>query len=671
MTHAWSIVRTLEEFQAFVSQLDRTRVVAADVETYKNRPNQSNAMLLGLALTGHTPAGEHLSAYIAFHSYNRKAKFFQQFCQPSSEITTFLRSVKLVGWNVPYDKMWIDSKFEMDTEWEADGRILWHLQALQFPDTIITKGGTQKVEPRGYGLKLAQKLILKWRDTNDDALDAHVRMLGGRLDNGDHYMADLDVLAHYACLDTLSTILCYEKLKPFIDRENYSWFANRTLSYAVLLNKASTQGIPVDARQLREAHTLYNNKREEAATQLIKDCEYEITIIENDWKEAKLATYKTERGRETYLAAPERWRRFNPSSGDQRALLIHTMLKFPITARTETGKPKTDRATLASISHPAARTLVSYSEYKKVAEQAETYLKHADNSRIYTSYDVCGTVSGRLAGFRPSVLNMPFSEVDVMKSFHVEEGYVGIHADLASIEPCVLAHYSEDPTLLKVYKHGAGDIYLDLGLDVFLEMEELRQKYNSLAPITSAVKEEFKDVRSVCKIIHLAVSYTGTHVTVAKNLTQAGFPTSKGQAMQLVSRYWSKFAVVKAFNYKIQELYDERGYIRNLTGRIIRVPTIYKKDLMNRLVQSSAHDILILWVLNIVEMFNSNKVDWKFHLPDIHDSASFMIKKGQEELARQCYLDALELVKTQVHMSVPIKCEVKYYTTLAGLKGND
>jgi DNA polymerase-1 len=259
----------------------------------------------------------------------------------------------------------------------------------------------------------------------------------------------------------------------------------------------------------------------------------------------------------------------------------------------------------------------------------------------------------------------------VMSAFKVIPEYIGIHADLAAIEPCVLAHYSEDPGLLKVYREGKGDIYLDLALEIFPENIELKKEYDPNVEVKSQIKEKFKDVRAVCKIIHLAVSYTGTMVTVAKNLSKAGYPTSRGQAMSLVKRYWTKFKQVKAFDTRLQELYTERGHIRNLVGRIIQVPDIYKKDLMNRLIQSSAHDILRLWVTLIIREFEMNGVIWRHWLPDLHDSTTFMVREDQAELAGKCYLMALQKVKHEVQLSVPLKCELKFNKTLAGIKGHE
>lgn len=653
------LITTLEGFRDFASLLAKDSVLAADVETYRTRPTHPKSLLLGLALSGKDQAGDILSAYISFNHYNKLTNQFETNLPLSREIGNFVTSRQLVGWNVPFDKMWIDHYFQVDTKWKADGRILWHLQNNDY--TI-----------RGFGLKLAQKRLLNWEEANDTALEANVKTYGGKLSEGDHYLADLSILSHYACLDTHATLAAYGKLTTFIDYHDYWWFADEILQYAIMLNQASTEGLPVDVPELMRAAASYKKKREDAAEVINKICYREIGAMEEAWKVKRLVGYKTMRGRINFLEKQRLQRRFNPASSHQRALLVHGMLALPVNEKTPTGLAKTDRANLSIVQHDVAKPLVEYSEYKKIYEATQTYLGHVeDTGHLHTNYDVCGTVSGRLSGFRPSVLNMPFSEREVMHAFIPVPGYRGIHADLASIEPCVLAHYSEDPTLLKVYKEGKGDIYLDLALDIFPDRLDLRENYDPNSNSFSAAKARFKDLRDVCKTIHLAVSYTGTHVTVGKNLTKQGYPTDKNKAMQLVSRYWRKFAHVKEFNSRLQELYDRRGFVRNLVGRVIQVPDIYKKDLMNRLVQSSAHDILRLWVTEIVNEFKHSGVEWKHWLPDLHDSTTFMVKAGQEELAKLCYLKALDVVKQKVNLSVPLKCELKFMDTLAGVKDNE
>ena len=637
-------------------------IVACDTETYKTRPTQKDARLLGLSLSWVGAQGP-VAVYIPKFVYSHKSRMW---CLASElfefELPGLLRRHKFVGWNASYDRTWLDYEFEdfrYKTQWAADGRILWHLS-------------NQDESIRGFGLKLAQTKLLGWPSTNEEALERNVRAKGGSLANGDHYLADLPVLAHYATLDTVSTMQAYLHLKPFFDKHNYWDFANKLMQYSFLLKEASDLGVKCDLDKLKEARDYFASAREQSGVSLRAECVEELALIENGWRTEKVESLKTANGRANFLSSPARWSRFNPGSSQQRAHLLHTVLKFPVLERTPTGQPKTSRDLIENINHPAAKHLASYSENKKNNETCETYIGAWSEGRLHPGYDICATVSGRLGGFVPYLLNAPFSEPRIMGAFSVDPGYVGVHADLTAVEPCITGAYSEDENLLKVYRDGKGDIYLDLALELFPDREDLRADYDPNGPApTAAIKEKYKVIRAICKIIHLAVGYTGSYITICKNLNKAGFPTTPSEARVLVARYWQKFAEVKEFTKKLKAVYLQQGHIRNLMGRIIHVDPRFIKDLLNRLVQSSGHDILVEWVMRIHQELNAAELDWKPMLIDIHDATGVMVKEGQQEAVKSIFLSTLEGLNNELNLGVRIRAEAKFFHSLAGLKGDE
>lgn len=633
-------------------------IVACDTETYKTDPKQTDARLLGLSLSWEESGGP-VSCYIPMQSYSQGRWITQNSDSVWKHLGDFIATRKLVGWNAAFDRTWLDTVWGFKTNWIADGRIMWHLSNT---DESI----------RGFGLKLAQKKLLGWTETNEEALERNVQAKGGSLKNGDHYLADLEVLAHYAQLDTLSTLLCYKALSPFFDQHNYWFMSKRILDYSFLLKDATDLGVKCDLSKLEEASSHFTSARQDSERSLRAECAVELAQIEEGWRTEKYRMYSKMANAQSFLCSPEKWKRFNPASSLQRALLLHQVLELPVNERTPTGKPKTDRDTIGSLRHPAAKHLTAYSESKKLQEMTASFITHCRDGRVHPGYNVCATVSGRLGGFSPYLLNAPFSESKIMSAFSVEEGYVGVHADLTAIEPCVTAAYSEDPNLLKVYRDGKGDIYLDLALDLFPDRIDLKREYNPDAPPPSAaLKEKYKQLRGVCKIIHLAVGYTGSYFTVAKNLNKAGFPTSEAEARILVARYWTKFAKVKQFNKKLQALYEEKGLIRNLMGRIIRVDPAYRKDTLNRLVQSSGHDILMAWVFAITERCSQDAIKWLPLVPDIHDSVTLQVPQADAERTLHIYTDTLRELNEILKLGVSIRAETKLCKTLAGLKGEE
>lgn len=655
MEHSGRIITKVEDLLLLNQQLPE--LVAADTETYKTLPTERDARLLGLSLSWEGAKGLQ-SAYIPIWVY-RQGQWINNASEAILEqIRAILKHRRLIGWNAAYDRAWLDFSLGITTTWKADGRLMWHL-------------ANKDESIRGFGLKLAQKRLLGWVESNDEPLKRNVEAKGGRLDRGDHYLADLPVLAHYAQLDTLSTLLAYKELSLFFDAHDYWHMADKMLKYSFLIKESSDLGVLTDLPKLEEAESFYLQLQEDATMALKQTCAGEIRHIEEGWAKERAKEYKVAANGERFLANPEKWKRFNPGSADQRILLLHYVLKLPVQGTTKkTGRPKSDRSSISMLQHPAAEHLTKHSEAKKLAEMSRSFIECYKDGRIHPGYNLCATVSGRLGGFAPYLLNAPFTESRIMSAFSVEEGYIGVHADLTAIEPCVTAAYSEDPYLLKVYRDSKGDIYLDLALELFPERKDLASEYDPNGPPpVSALKEKYKDLRGVCKIIHLAVGYTGTYKTVSINLTKAGFPTDDQDARVLVSRYWKKFSRVKQFDKKLQAVIKKQGHLRNIMGRIIHVDERFRKDTLNRLVQSSGHDILVEWVFRIVSKLNSRGIDWKPLILDVHDSVTVQVRKGQEELTKAVFNDTLNELNDDLKLGVKIRCDMKTCTSLAGLKG--
>jgi DNA polymerase I-like protein with 3'-5' exonuclease and polymerase domains len=317
-------------------------------------------------------------------------------------------------------------------------------------------------------------------------------------------------------------------------------------------------------------------------------------------------------------------------------------------------------------------TLEAYLKYEKANTLSTNftgpYLESVRDSRLHPGFNICGTVSYRLSGFKPYLLNAPFDEKAVLRHLRCDKGFVGVHADLSAIEPTITAHYSEDSSLLKVFRDGLGDIYLDLALELFPNDRNLHEGYNPNVPITEAVKKQFSKQRKVAKVIQLAVAYTGTGHTVSKNLSKDGIPTTVDEGERLVSAYWRKFHRVAEFNNRLRELNRTQGYLRNVIGRIIRVPNPEYKDIPNRFIQSSAHDVLVLWVLEIYRLCEVRGIKIKPIILDCHDSSSNQCPADQGASLQGVYVEALRTINKELNLCVTVKAEIKTFLTLAGLK---
>lgn len=643
----------MQEFIEITRKWDS--VIACDIETHPS-------CILGVSLAS-LNTGEAI--YIPLRVYDKTTNTFLEYADKSlsSSLGNWLTDYRLVGHNFTYDKTHLDKQYGVNTKWIADTRIMWHLASAP-------------AGPRPYGLKDAQVEILGMQEKGSVELKHNIKLNGGKGDGSDMHLADLEVLAKYAALDAYSTIQLYSALSPFFERHDYWWMLEQMMQYNLLLQRNTDEGVLVDVEGLEKAHNRLLRTKEAAKKRFYKELENEIRSLERDWADRRIAEYKRESNKTWYENHPEKWERFNLNSDAHKRELFFEKLGHTPLAFTEGGKPSVDGDSIKRLSGNFVEAYLKYEKANTLSTNfsgpyLSSVIRSVYGNRLHPGFNICGTVSYRLSGFKPYLLNAPFDEKAILKNFKCDEGYIGVHADLSAIEPTVTAHYSEDPSLLKVFRDGLGDIYLDLALELFKTDKELHYGYNPNIPITAEIKERFAKQRKVAKVIQLAVQYTGTKHTVSKNLTKEGIPTTVEQADEYVKAYWRKFDAVRKFNYQLREVNRKNGYLRNITGRIIRVPDPEYKDLPNRFVQSSAHDILILWVLSIYGRCKEEGIKIKPVLLDCHDSTSNQVPKEQAERLRQIYASTLDVLNKELGLCVKIKAESKFFTTLAGLKNEE
>lgn len=642
---AWEIVTTEQRFAQIVSKW-HTGPLACDTETHPD-------YLLGVALSDGKAA-----IYVPVNEYDKSTKLFT--ASPNQKwLTDFLQSRKLVGHNFTYDKTQIKRHLGIDTEWTADTRIMWHLASAPSG-------------PRPYGLKDAQIEVLGYVSKGDVELSANVKKYGGSLRKGEHYLADTYILAKYACLDVLSTYQLYVHLYPFFKAHDYWHMLCTMMEYNTLLETNTQEGVEVDVVGLQKAHERLLAVKEAASKRFHKELKDVIGSLERDWADRKAALYKREYNKTRYLSHPEEWKKFNLNSDKDKRELFYDKLGYAVLETTESGQPSVGGDVVKRFPGSFVEAYLKYEHANTLTSNfSGPYLDSVKDGRLHPGFNICGTVSYRLSGFKPYLLNAPFDERSILKNLKCSEGHVGVHADLSAIEPTITAHYSEDPSLLKVFRDGLGDIYLDLALELFPNDKELHNVYSPNVPIRAEVKRQLARQRKVAKFIQLAVQYTGTGHTVSKNLSKEGIPTTVWEANRYVNAYWTKFAAVANWEAKLRELNRREGLLRNAVGRIIRVPDPNYKDLSNRFIQSSAHDVLVLWVLRIYRLCSERGIDIKPVLLDCHDSTSNQVPVEQEGALRETYVDALAQVNAELGLAVTIKMEMKRFTSLAGLKGEE
>lgn len=149
----------------------------------------------------------------------------------------------------------------------------------------------------------------------------------------------------------------------------------------------------------------------------------------------------------------------NPDSGPQlgawleKTLDARTLKAWP---KTSAGQLKTDAEVIASIDHPAIRTL---QRYKVLAKNISTYGEgfaahiHPLTGRIHADFQIAGTRGGRFRCRNPNVQNPPRDSA-FRSLFKAPEGYQLVVADYSQVELRIAAILANDKVMLDAYARG-------------------------------------------------------------------------------------------------------------------------------------------------------------------------------------------------------------------------
>lgn len=182
----------------------------------------------------------------------------------------------------------------------------------------------------------------------------------------------------YACRDADATLRVYRKMLPMIREYGLEFILGIDLSALPVIQEMMDTGFALNIDHLKELSAEYAGKMGEVAKEA-----------------AEIAGHP-----------------FNPGSSDQVANVVYTELKFPVTRKTDTGKPSTDDRELKKINHPVVKPILKYRQIAKNKDSfadalLERAVQHDGHYRIHTTLKATRTETGRLSSSDPNLQAMP------------------------------------------------------------------------------------------------------------------------------------------------------------------------------------------------------------------------------------------------------------------------
>ncbi len=258
---------------------------------------------------------------------------------------------------------------------------------------------------------------------------------------------------------------------------------------------------------------------------------------------------------------------FNINSPRQLGEVLFERLRLPHGRKTKTGY-STDSAVLEKLAayHDLPATVIAH---RNLAKLKSTYvdklaaLINPASGRVHTSFNQAVTATGRLSSSNPNLQNIPIRTPEGRRlrgAFIAAPGHFFLAADYSQIDLRVLAHYSQDPSLLAAFKAGE-DIHARTAAEIFRVSPAL------ISP----------QMRRVAKTINFGIVYGMSAFGLAEQLK-----ISRKEAQVFIDRYFELYQGVKQFMAGIVEQAREQGQVTTLLNRRRPLPEIKSSNKMRR-----------------------------------------------------------------------------------------
>lgn len=429
----------------------------------------------------------------------------------------------------------------------------------------------------------------------------------------------IEEASKYACEDAVATYRLYYRLEKELSEQNCSHLLSlaKDLEFPMIITLASmeNEGICIDT-------AFFEELRVNATSQI-----------------ASLSS-------QIYQIAGED---FNLNSPQQLAHILFQKLGLQGSKQVKGGY-STEEKVLEKLkdTHEIIPLVLQYREASKLRNTYIDPLLKLVNSekKIFTSFLQTGTATGRLSSKSPNLQNIPVrSEAGkkIRQGFIAQEGNVLLSIDYSQIELRLLAHFSEDPTLIEAFLQDK-DIHAETSLKIFGTDEK----------------------RSVAKSINFGLIYGMGSKKLSETLK-----ISLAEAKKYIESYFDSFPTVKSYLKAQEETILSNGYAQTLLGhrRYFDFDNAtefqksnYLREGINSIFQGSAADLIKMAMNKIFALIENSSTKM---LIQVHDELIFELPKdGAEQKAEE-----IATIMNEIYsLKVPLKCGFSIGKNWAELK---
>ncbi|MGD0368951.1 MAG: DNA polymerase I [Acidobacteriaceae bacterium] len=342
--------------------------------------------------------------------------------------------------------------------------------------------------------------------------------------------------------------------------------------------------------------------------------------------------------------------RFNINSPKQLGDVLFNKMGLPRPLKYGKGKViSTAQDVLEELAahNDVPRLVLEYRQLTKLkSNYADSLPLLADSEgRVHTTFNQVGTATGRLSSTNPNLQNIPIrTELgrEIRAAFIAAPGCVLLSADYSQIELRLLAHFSQDPLLVRAYQTGQ-DIHTLTAAEVFGVPAETMSK----------------ETRNRAKAVNFGIVYGISPFGLAAQLG-----IEQHEARLYIETYFERYAGVRAYIDRMLEETRREQMVRTVFGRVRPIPDIQSRNAnqrgfaertaINTPLQGTAADLIKLAMIRIDRRLADEKRKTRMTL-QVHDELVFDVPEDEIEPVSALVQREMEHV---IELNVPLVADV-------------
>ena len=535
--HSARYPKTLSEIAAALSSLHNYPDLTCDIEGFSLRHDKAGIGTIAFAWDKHNGLAFACDYEEEFPSNG----FFGQYklnLTVRNMLKTFFEDYKgeLTFHNATYDVKVMIASLWMNHLLDTDG-LLKGLEILtrRFHDTkIIAYLATNSCAGNHLGLKaLAHEFAGNWA-----------------VEVTDIRKVPLNDLLQYNLVDALSTHYVKEKYYPIMVHDNQLDLYNGLMLDSLrLIIQIELTGMPMSKTKIHLVKRELEAKRDICLAQINNSPTIKmLTLLLRDAAWDKDFEDRKAKAKNPGKILPKDKARFdnvnfNPNSGPQLQRLLYEAMGLPVIDTTDKGFPATGAETIEKlINHTTVpeykdvlEALIAYGGVTKIlstfipAFENGIVKDSSDTIWLHGSFNLGGTVSGRLSSSDPNMQNIPANSQYgklIKECFVSTPEWLFAGADFNSLEDYISALTTKDPNKLAVYIDGFDGHCLRAAYYFSDQCPDIDPK----DPVSvNSMKKKYPELRQDSKGPTFALTYQGTWHTLVNNL---GFDEEKAKSIE-------------------------------------------------------------------------------------------------------------------------------------------